>query len=300
MQRTVNTVIDKEKCIGCGQCVKVCQSGTIAMVDGKAAIVGDESLNCGHCQAVCPVDAVRVTSLAELEFATFTCNREYLKPGAGDPGKLVRLMAARRSCRNFKPETVSREMLQDLVTAGTTAPSGSNGQEWNFTVISGADEIKKLSAQIYAYYRNLNRIARMAFLRKTLCLLGNRALENYYVSYHDQIEEAIGQFGWGGKDLLFYEAAAVMVITCKKSAPCPADDALLAAQNIQLTAHSLGLGTCLIGFATEALRRSKNLRNFLKIPADENIYAVLSLGWPDETYRSIIPRRKVSARFIEL
>jgi ferredoxin len=73
IDRKVTTVIDPEKCIGCGLCVKVCPSATISMQDDKARVTGDRSLQCGHCVAVCPVDAVRVETIDEksLSFNSF-------------------------------------------------------------------------------------------------------------------------------------------------------------------------------------------------------------------------------------
>lgn len=52
IDRTVTTVIDRERCIGCGECVRVCPSQTIALQDGKVAVTGTRSLGCGHCAAV--------------------------------------------------------------------------------------------------------------------------------------------------------------------------------------------------------------------------------------------------------
>ncbi len=41
----------------------------------------------------------------------------------------------RRSVRNFKPEPVSEDDLQDLLRAGMQAPSAKNEQPWHFIVI---------------------------------------------------------------------------------------------------------------------------------------------------------------------
>ena len=50
--------IDKDKCIGCGNCVDACPMGCIKIGDyGKAEIDEDICISCGTCKAVCPVDA---------------------------------------------------------------------------------------------------------------------------------------------------------------------------------------------------------------------------------------------------
>jgi Pyruvate/2-oxoacid:ferredoxin oxidoreductase delta subunit len=68
MTRKKRIVIDREKCIGCEQCVNACPSGALAMVDGKAQMVGE--LLCdglGVCIGECPVDAIQ---FIEEEVAT--------------------------------------------------------------------------------------------------------------------------------------------------------------------------------------------------------------------------------------
>ena len=49
IERAVTTVIDRDKCIGCGECVRVCPSQTLEMKDGKAVVTGVRSIACGHC-----------------------------------------------------------------------------------------------------------------------------------------------------------------------------------------------------------------------------------------------------------
>ena len=71
--RNVTTVIDAERCIGCGLCVAVCPKQTISMQDGKAIVSGTESLNCDHCAAACPTEAIQVAAVdpAPGKFHTF-------------------------------------------------------------------------------------------------------------------------------------------------------------------------------------------------------------------------------------
>ena len=94
IDRQVTTIIDQEKCNGCELCVKVCPSETISMQDGKAHVTGDQSLQCGHCVAVCPVDAVRVDGIDDrsLSFNTFDLKNRCLPPGDFDTAHLVHLM----------------------------------------------------------------------------------------------------------------------------------------------------------------------------------------------------------------
>jgi len=51
--------ISKEKCIGCGVCVKICPAGAISMKEGKAEINMENCIRCGKCHDVCSYEAVR-------------------------------------------------------------------------------------------------------------------------------------------------------------------------------------------------------------------------------------------------
>ena len=51
--------INKEKCIGCGQCISACQENALALVDGKATLVREDHCDgLGNCLPVCPADAI--------------------------------------------------------------------------------------------------------------------------------------------------------------------------------------------------------------------------------------------------
>ncbi len=59
------TIIDEEKCQGCGECVEICPSGVLELQekDGKkvAVVVNqEECLACRACEAQCPNNAITV------------------------------------------------------------------------------------------------------------------------------------------------------------------------------------------------------------------------------------------------
>lgn len=298
IDRSVTVTIDAAKCVGCEACLKVCPSQTLAMVDGKAMVTGQESLGCGHCAAVCPTEAICVKALenAVLDFETFSHAPHWLPPGEFPLGELVRLMRSRRSCRNFNDQTVPLSMLEDLVKIGQTAPSGSNCQAWTFTLLPTRHAVRQLSEQVGRFFLRLNRLAQKHLLRSALKWMGKPELDFYYRNYFTSIRDGIQDWQQTGRDLLFHGAPAVILVGGRSGAACPQEDALLAVQNMLLGAHAMGLGTCLIGFAVSAIERAPSIKDFLNIPRDESIYASVAVGFPDERFLRLPGRKPAPVR----
>jgi len=53
--------IDEEKCIGCGECVDICPSEVLELVDEMAvAVNAEECVGCESCIEVCEQEAITV------------------------------------------------------------------------------------------------------------------------------------------------------------------------------------------------------------------------------------------------
>lgn len=58
--------------------------------------------------------------------------------------KFYRQMDQRRTVRDFSPDPVPFEVIEAIVSAASTAPSGAHKQPWTFCVIGNADLKKQI------------------------------------------------------------------------------------------------------------------------------------------------------------
>lgn len=278
--------IDPERCTGCGLCKEVCVRGIIELKE-ETARVKDAKLCilCGHCRAVCPVDAPVLCDLDPDEFEAVPPRAEY-----PDAAKLLRFFRARRSTRLFTREPVDIPDLERIIQAGRFAPTGGNRQPVRYVVLrtpEAVDEARQttfrfLAEQARAFQRAMERHLRHG---------GPRPPRAEIMKGYAPLWLGMGDAHARGKDTLFYHAPAVMVLHLDPERSSPfASDAGLAAMQMVLMAEALSLGSCFCGFFTYALNNSPEVKERFTIPAHHAVPLTFVLGHPDVAFRSLVSR----------
>lgn len=273
--------MDRRKCTGCGRCADICPSAVIAIRDGVAVTQEEECMVCGHCYCVCPAGAVSFHPeiLRKPFFTSFPYAEQIVGPGKVDAQRLVNIFRSRRSVRNYSDREIPAKMLDDLVEFAVTAPSGSNCQEWRFTVVHGRPRVWDVAQRIGGFFNRLNRLVRNPLVRFLSVPVAGLALVRYYRDHYESVERGLAE-AVRGRDLLFHGATSLILVHGEMTGSTPVEDAQYAAYNMTLLAHTLGLGSCFIGYAVESINRSASIKRHLGIPKGHRVHAVLALGYP--------------------
>ena len=86
---------------------------------------------------------------------------------------------------------------------------------------------------------------------------------------------------------IFHDADTLIVICAKPSSPFVAADCWLAAENLMLTARTIGLGSCVMGSAVATLNIHK-VKAELGIPDEYNVIAPIVVGVPSGETRATL------------
>jgi len=258
MEQKIKVTIDREKCTGCGACLADCYRYALEIKDGKAAVVNSVCMFCGHCQAVCPANAVKLTGYDDTVIDV--------------PGKSVFLndkdlmthLKFRRSIRHFKDTPVEKEKLEKIIEAGRITPTASNLQNVRYVVLQ--NEREAVEDEVLSMYKNQSE------WYEPLASRMNISVE----TFHGRVK----------RGYLFHKAPAViLVISASEINGC------LASMSMNLMAESLGLGAIFIALFTRPANQNKKIRETFGLAKEENITACLTLGYPKVRYLRSVPRK---------
>ncbi|MBT9161959.1 MAG: nitroreductase family protein [Dehalococcoidia bacterium] len=166
---------------------------------------------------------------------------------------LMQAIKERRSIRRLKSEPVNNDLVNTVLEAGRWAPSWANTQCWKFVVVRDTLMRGKIAETISP---------------------GNPATDA--IKNAPVIIVVCGELGRSG-----YKKGASMT----DKGDWYMFDTALAAQNMMLTAYSLGLGTVAIGNFDAA-----KVAELLDVPSNARVVLLLPLGYPVE--EPTAPRRK--------
>ena len=286
-------IIDAGKCTGCGECIADCPNGVLAAgKDGKAVVAkGDMCIQCCHCAAVCPADAVTLPAYGPDNFP-------YLRdePSIGYDG-MVSFLRRRRSTRRYIHKTVPREIVEQLIDAARYAPTGSNSQGCKYVVVEGFDAVRAISGAMIKYYGGLANMMNTPWGRATLRFAVGGKAYPALKRYLPFIWDTAKKYEAGG-DPIFRGAPLLIGIHAGGGSFTAHDDCMIAMWHMVMVAQTLGLGSCLNGFLTNSAARSKAVRDAMGIPEGHKLYAAAAFGYPDVKYRRAVDRFKPEVKWI--
>jgi nitroreductase len=158
----------------------------------------------------------------------------------------------RQSVRNFLPDLPTGQEVETIIDLAIRAPSAANRQFWSFCVIYNRRILDEISQSTKAYMTRCRPLDLPQHLYEKL------ADPTFHV---------------------LYNAPILIIVSGKKGAPWLSEDCALAAQNLMLGAHALGLGSCWIGLCQPFLGTLQG-RQLAELPDDEEPIAPIIIGRP--------------------
>ena len=198
--------------------------------------------------------------------------------------ELDKAIEDRISVRAYKDKTVSKALIEEIITMAGKAPSWGNTQPWELAVIGGQAK-KELSEELrnlamggtppnsdYTMPDNFSGVYMDRYK-----MTGKRLFELAGIA-RDDAQARMNQFfsmfdGFGAPNLVYIIMDEILT-TSYSMFDCGA-----VANYIALLATSRGLGTCMM--AALAMYPDP-VRKKLNLPATKKIVLGLSLGYPDE------------------
>ncbi|MDQ2095680.1 nitroreductase [Rhodalgimonas zhirmunskyi] len=196
----------------------------------------------------------------------------------------------RRSIRGYKPDPVSRDLLEEIIALANRAPSSMNTQPWHFHVITGdvLDQVRKGNSEkmlagepprreieAHRAYEGIHRERQVEIAKQLFAAMG---IER---------EDKARRQDWVMRGFRQFDAPVSVVVTYDRPllehGPVAIFDAGAATYGLVLAAWDRGLGAVING---QGIMQSPVVREAAKIPEDEIILTCVALGWPDEEFEA--------------
>lgn len=266
-------MVDKEKCISCGQCVADCAFGVLEMQDGNPDFAHPERcVGCLHCYAVCPTGSITMDE--------HDPSKALPKAAIPAPENVEAFIRQRRSIRRFKPENIETPILKKMLETAWSAPSGVNQHRLQISVVADRKEMEDFKKGVYDSLKAMKEAGK---------------LENDYLA------ATLGPDtdSWPKNDALFRHAPHMVVASSAPDAATGIPDSFIYLSYLEMLACSMGFGTLWCGLAFGILNNMPEAAKQLGIPADHKIGYVMLLGIPAVHYARGVERHNANIHIVK-
>lgn len=179
----------------------------------------------------------------------------------GDAMETIEAIRTRHSTRRFLDKEVEPQKLQELLEAARMSPSWANLQCWRFIVVKNKNSRENISE--------------LSYVESFLAPKGFKA---------NPAKKGLAE-------------APVVIVACADPEQSGVlwdqhyymTDIGIAAQNLMLSAHALGLGTVFVGIFDE-----NKMKALLNIPANIRIVGLFPIGYPRDEKKEGPPRKPLA------
>lgn len=213
-------------------------------------------MECGHCYAICPQNAITLTNYNYPDEKTVSMSEL-------DSDTLLTAMKSRRTIRQFKADPVEEEKITKILEAGRYSPTGANKQMVSYTILgSKQDEAEEICVNMF---------------RK------GKKLGSPFANYLKRIDI---------NDNFFFKGAPLVIVVASKSGV----DGGLASSYMEIMAESLGLGVLYSGFFVMCSKMSRKLKKLLDLEKGYDVVTCMVIGYPNVKYHRIVPRKELKIK----
>ena len=197
---------------------------------------------------------------------------------------VIEAVKKRKSIRGYKPDPVSKQILEQLLELAVRAPSAMNTQPWEFTVLTGdvLDNVRRSNVDLLRSGAPPNpehvvtAWPKESIYRERQVDLAKQLFRLMDIPREDKEKRA----KWLERGFRYFDAPAAIILSTDRclSESGPLLDIGATIQTICLAALNYGLGTCV---EDQGTMYPEVLRKYGHIPESKRIIAAIAIGYPD-------------------
>lgn len=259
------TTVDREKCIKCGLCVNECPEQVFRLgANGPEEICPENCIACGHCVAICPREAM---DNIKTPLSNQVSSKNFPKLTPEEAENFIR---SRRSIRSYKPTTVPKEKLIDLVNIAHYAPSGHNLQGISYGIINDRTLLDNAVKLVIEEFEK------------------NNVSSEFTKPYRKK-----------GLDTILRGAPSLILAIADADFVRGRENSIISLTYLELYAPTLGLGSCWAGmFERFATKDNSPLLELFNIPKGKKITGAVIVGYPKYSYPRLVDKNPLNFTFI--